>query len=168
MLSKLRRFLICLLICAVPWKAVAGVIMLGCGPGHVSGNASQIVAMMEGRAVSHAGHHGVNQEHYSSNPIVHTQSSVSPATTASFAADDDPGLSLKDSTDEFFGKTSHGKAAAGKCGSCAPCCAASAPASELLVRVSCAVSHERWRASDDSLSGVIGDVPHQPPRSFLG
>jgi hypothetical protein len=152
----LRLLLICLLSLALPFKALAGVAMIGCGPKH----HASMVRMADAKPVVHAeasAGHGAHAMHASQSP--------SQGEPMADAAGSEGGAAAPDSTKSA---TDHGaKAAKGKCSSCAPCCAAAAPAPD----------HHRWPTAEpahrespfraDRYSGVITDVPHEPPRLIL-
>lgn len=153
----LRLSLICLLLLALPFKALAGLAMVGCGPAHhaqmaraavvnviVDTEAGGAHSMPAGHADAHSGH--------------------SPGAAADAPADGGDTAAADPSTPA----ADHGaQVAKVKCSNCAPCCAPAAPAPD----------SDRWSAAEPSsraaavsanhYSGVVTDVPHEPPRLIL-
>jgi hypothetical protein len=142
--STARLLLTCLLAIALPLKALAAVTLVGCGPVHHGPHGA-----VQPPAAAAAHDHGsaASSDH-------HAGSAGAPATDAA----DEP------DTTEQAGKHHGTKMANAKCSSCAPCCAAVAPAPEA----------QRWRGIEPARDGlpaatvryrgVVGDVPHKPPR----
>jgi hypothetical protein len=127
---KIRLLLIGLLIVALPFKAMAGVFMLGCSPAHHAHmmNAAAVAAGSQdaaGMGEHPAGSDGVSESHQNT-------------------------------------------ASAGKCSSCTLCCMAAAPAPELQAHIAHRAADDGWVDVPDRYVGVIGDVPHGPPRLILG
>jgi hypothetical protein len=164
---KLRFAVLWLLVVALPFKALAGVAMVGCGPGHHSGKALQVVASAAEVAGFEAGHHGAGHGQ-ASDLIQVSQDADSPGMTADKGDAPDTSLSGKATHEEGKPSSQFGKMGAGKCGNCAPCCAAAVPASESTVNVGRIASDDGWLDVSDSYVGVVSEVPHQPPRSILG
>lgn len=155
---KLRFALLCLLIVALPFKAMAGVVMLGCGPGHHSFKLSHAVAASEAGAAQAVHHHEDGGGHsHATGPSLHEAgaSGASGASDGAQSGDKSP-------------SPHQGKMSTGKCGSCAPCCVAAAPTSDPAVAIGHIASGDAWLSFSDSYSGVVGEVPHEPPRSILG
>lgn len=163
----LRFFVLWLLVLAVPLKAMAGVAMVGCGPGHHVGNTLQIVSVAVDVAGGGVAHHGAGHGQ-ASDLIQVSQGADSPGMNADKGDAPDTRLSGKAPHEEGKPSSQFGKLGAGKCGNCAPCCAAAAPASESTVNVGRIASDDRWLDVSDSYVGVVSEVPHQPPRSILG
>lgn len=135
MSATVRVLLIWLVVAALPFKAVAAVAMIACGPGHqaITAHAAQADPTAHAAHGAHHGHHAADSD-----------------------SAGDRGAPASDGT-------AHG--AKLKCSSCAPCCGATAPASDgvrLPVRppaTGLAATERPPRA------GVVEDVPHRPPRS---
>ncbi len=139
--------LICLLVIALPLKAVAAVTMVGCGPVHHAAGKS---VKVQAAAVAHDhGSHASGSEHHGSSGDHAAESGGKP----DGAADS--------------GKHHGAKMANAKCSSCAPCCAAAAPAPELHRFAGIEPAADELPFAATSYRGVIDDVPHKPPRPFL-
>ena len=140
----LRLLLICLLAIALPLKAVASVAMVGCGPVH-HGAHSGGEAAAAASSHTHGSHGG----------------SDAPAGEHAPAPGNEPGGTA-------HGDKHHGsKLSAAKCSSCAPCCAAVAPAPDSRGFAALAPAATALPFATSSYRGVVGDVPHKPPRLFL-
>jgi hypothetical protein len=148
-MSRLVRLLLtCIMAVAIPLKGVAAVTMLGCGPGHSRQAAASMQAHHSGSASLKSSHHGM------------ADTSVAPAALdAGEAADIADGASPESSKDSAA-------AVKMKCGGCSPCCAAAAPAPEQQTGPPDPQA-SRFTFSSRGYVGVVTDVPHRPPRTFL-
>jgi hypothetical protein len=143
-----RLLLICIIAAAIPLKGLAAVTMLGCGPGHSRQAAASMQAHHSGSASLKSSHHGVADT-----------SVASAALDAGEAADIADGASPESSKDSAA-------AVKMKCGGCSPCCAAAAPAPEQQTGPP-DLQASRFTFSSAGYVGVVTDVPHRPPRTFL-
>src|SRR5688500_18506978 len=135
-----RLALIWLMVAVLPFKAVAGVTMVGCGPQHEAAHA----IVVEQPRVTHHGH-GAHHDHAARHaPADLKSTAVSVDATAAEAG-----------------------VAKVKCGSCAPCCAAAAPAFAAHALPNAAATGTVTSLVADSFAGVVTDVPHRPPRPIL-
>lgn len=164
---KLRLILLWVLVLALPFKAMAGVAMFGCGPGHHPLQALHVAASTTSVANLEMDHHGADQGQ-SPGALEVSSEPASPATTADAGDASDNRLSGKTVQGDGTSSSQPGKTSAGKCGSCAPCCVVAAPACECAVYVGRTASDDGWLDFSDPYVGVVIEVPHQPPRSILG
>jgi hypothetical protein len=144
-----RLLLICIIAAAIPLKGLAAVMMIGCGPGH----QRQVAA-------STPAHHGES----ASTKASHVDAAESQATAGSLDASE-----LVDSADDTSRAASEASSASAlkmKCSSCSPCCAAAAPAPDQQTS-SPDLQASRFSFNDTGYVGVVTDVPHRPPRTFL-
>lgn len=159
----LRLLLICLLSLALPFKALAGVAMIGCGPAHHASmtRAAAPNATVATRAASAPEGRDAHAAHGDA-------AGVQVWVAHGSVGDGDGALDVAAGPDSAKPAADHGsKVSTVKCSSCAPCCAAAAPAPD----------HHRWPAAGpdhresafcaDRYSGVVTDVPHEPPRQIL-
>lgn len=155
----LRLLLICVLSLALPFKALAGVAMIGCGPTH---HASMLLMAAAKPAVHSdaAAAHGAHAMH-----AEHTMAPGDP--TADAAANIDGAASADGAKPAVDHGANAAKAAKVKCSSCAPCCAAAAPAPDAHRWPTAEPSHREAAFLGDRYSGVVTDVPHEPPRLIL-
>jgi hypothetical protein len=143
MRSVWRVLLIWLVVAVLPFKAVGGVTMAGCGPVHEAARTQAVELPV------HAAHQGdvAEDEGHAAHHL--------PADTTNL-------------TDLDAETASSGGTAKVKCSSCAPCCAAVAPAfpSRALPGFA-AGSSEVVSFLIETYAGVVADVPRRPPREIL-
>lgn len=142
-----RLALIWLMVALLPFKAVAGITMVGCGPQHGAAHA-QVVEQQ----IHVAQHHGdENHDHAAEHShAMHQASAEAEAAAGADRAD-----------------VHHDGAVKVKCGTCAPCCAAAAPGFTAHTLPSAAPNGAVASRVFDTLAGVVSDVPHRPPRLNL-
>lgn len=143
MRSLARLLLIWSLAVVVPLKGLAAVTMIGCGPGHHAAVQPSAAHASGEHAASHeaAGEPGAN-------------SAVVDMADAAAPEDDDTrvgGLGLLQPLKM-------------KCGNCAPCCGAAAPASEFLAPARAELAADAVAFVVVRYPGIVPDVPHGPPR----
>jgi hypothetical protein len=143
-----RLLLICIMAVAIPLKGLAAVTMIGCGPGHQRQVAANTPTHHSESASTKASHHGAAEAR---------------ATSGSLDASEVVNIADQTSPAAAEGSASALKM---KCSSCSPCCAAAAPAPEQQAR-SPDLQATRFSFSDTGYVGVVTDVPHRPPRTFL-
>lgn len=147
MFAAFRMLLIWLLIASMPLKALAGIGMASCGPGH-----HQLASSMP----LDLGQAHVNLAGPLDAPAVqlhdlshgsHGGASASAGTTDAINAVDDVATELK-------------------CSGCSPCCAAAAPPPIAgALHGYCAPDEALDARSVSSRDGVVPAVPHKPPRA---
>jgi hypothetical protein len=141
MLGVLRVLLICLLAVSVPLKAIAMGSAMGCGPGHHDALAAQSAEI--GPGVTHDTH-----EDDASLGVHHVHASAD-----------------SDGTDDHEHASSASGQAKVKCGTCAPCCTAAAPAVECLALALDPLPADGIPFASRYYAGAQVDVPHRPPKA---
>lgn len=151
-----RVLLIWLVAALVPLKGLAAATLLGCGPGHAAGwterGAVDIDAGHAGAAdhAAHAHGHAVAQG---------AQGDAGEQEPAAVVGEPVAAAKKGNSTPP------HGLAI--KCSSCAPCCAAAAPAPRTLEVSAVAPVTDLVVFRVGRYVGIVPDVPHRPPRPIL-
>ncbi len=143
MRSLARLLLIWSLAVVVPLKGLAAVTMIGCGPGHHP-TVSPSVAPASG---GHVASHGAPDE-AGANGVDHA-----------VADDADP-----EEGDSPTGSAGLSQPLKLKCGNCAPCCSAAAPASEFLAPARAELASAALAFVEVRYPGIVPNVPHGPPR----
>lgn len=158
-----RFLLICLLSLALPFKALAGAAMVGCGPAHhaaVTGAAAPNATL----AAQAADGLGARDAHAAHGGAAGAQGQHA----GGLVADVDVALDGAAKPDSAKPAIDHGaKASTVKCSSCAACCAAAAPAPDFHRWTAAGPDHRESPFRADRYSGVVTDVPHAPPRLIL-
>lgn len=168
-----RVLLIWLIAAVVPLKGLAAASLIACGPGHAgavhadpamhgvgSGHAAINAQVGDAGHADSAGHAAHAHAHVLDHGVVPQAQGAAgvPATLDALAATD-ADASAQDGT------ASPGLAT--KCSSCAPCCAAAAPAPRSLALPSVAPAADMVVVSDARYVGIVCDIPHRPPRLIL-
>lgn len=141
MLGVVRVLFIWLLAAAVPLKAIAMGSAIGCGPAH-HGALAMERADFAPRVGQHTHEDGGSREAHHHHALA-----------GSGGADDH----------ERAGSPS-GQAKV-KCGTCAPCCTAAAPAIEGLASMIAPLPADGIPFASRYYADVQADVPHRPPRA---
>lgn len=139
----LRLVLTCLLAVVIPLKGMAGVGMVGCGPSHHGPSAAVMQAA-----------HAVAPEVLGGMDVRGGQAMHG---GQELAGAQNHGDAKKPTVDP-------GKLMKVKCSSCAPCCAAAAPASEVARFVDLMSGEDGPTFFAYRYRGVFSDVPLHPPR----
>lgn len=141
MLGVVRVLLIWLLAVSVPFKAIAMGSAMGCGPGHHGALVAESADLVPG--VAHHTHEG----------------GASPGAHHVHAAADSDGADDQEHANSASGQVKV------KCGTCAPCCTAAAPAVEGLAPALDPLPADGIPFVSRYYAGVQADVPHRPPRA---
>lgn len=166
MLRAVRLFVICLLVAAVPLKGIAGLSMIGCGPGHHATKMETRHAEQASVAAFNPSGHELHVAHGAGAPVSATPagSAATPGNGVAFAANGTDGTSAPD----LPGQAGDAKAAkAAKCSSCAPCCAAAAPGGEPPRMAEPAPADSRPFARVSDVPSGAAEAPLRPPRLSL-
>ena len=137
MVGVFRVLFIWLLAVTIPLKAIAMGSLIGCGPTHHGAPA-----MERSELSPHMHEHGGSRDSHQLHPVAGTGG----------MDDEDRGGSVD-------------VQAAVKCGTCAPCCTAAAPAVECLVTTVARLPGEDIPFASRHYPEVQADVPHRPPRA---
>lgn len=142
MLGVVRVLLIWLLAVSVPLKAIAMGSALGCGPGHHGDPAAQAAEAARTAVAHDLSDHGI----------------------AAGGDESQVAAELGDVLDHEHGGSpaSHAKV---KCGTCAPCCTAAAPAVGPMAALLDLQPVDGIPFAAGYYAGVQVDVPHRPPRT---
>jgi len=147
----LRKFIVCMLIVALPTPGFAAAGMLACSPGHAS---MMSAPALDGRLVEaaqaprhdhRAHHHALNGAH---DPVIQDA-------TAGFTAQLTDGAGALDTQ------------AGTKCSACAACCFGAALVPGSVLPGTPEFSPTPLAASSPAPVSFITDGPVRPPRSFL-
>lgn len=149
-----RVLLIWLVAALVPLKGLAAATLLGCGPGHAAGWTER------GAVDMHAGHAGAADQTAHAHGHAVAQDAQGAADVQEPAAGAGDAAAKKGNS-----SLPHGLAI--KCSSCAPCCAAAAPAPRTLEVSAVAPVTDLVVFRVGRYVGIVPDVPHRPPRPIL-
>lgn len=151
MLKFLRKFIVCLLILALPTPGFAAAGMLACSPGHARmmsapADDGQLVEATQAPRHDHgAHHHGLNDAH---DPVPQDA-------TAGPTAQVTEGVGALDTQ------------AGTKCSACAACCFGAALVPGSVLPGTPEFSPTPLTAASPAPVSFITDGPVRPPRSFL-
>lgn len=143
MRSFARLLLIWSLALVVPLKGLAAVTMIGCGPDHHAALSPSSAQASDEHAASHEVAGGER------------------ANTAILDMADD---AASEDGDTPVGGAGLSQPLKMKCGNCAPCCGAAAPASEILPPTRGDLAADAVAFVAVHSSGIVLGVPHGPPR----
>jgi hypothetical protein len=149
-MKRLRTFLLCLLMAALPLQGLAAVVKASCGPAH-HGLSSATVAAQVDHHHAHAG--GAHHDHHDH----HDQDRLGSASSAaSAAASPDGGSAQADSHASSY------------CSACAACCTgAVAPPSAALSNPSVDAADNGVPSAVPLVAGFIpAGLEHPPKRIF--
>lgn len=154
-MTSLRALIICLLVLALPLKAMAGLVSWGCGPGHHG-----------------AAHLGLHTSAFDPGGPTGSWTPAAPSGSASahhhaltpdtaLVSDHASGADTRDDLPREQG------APAERCSACTPCSVALAPAPETAVAPDRHLRSVLRAPRDDARADPVVDVPLEPPRSRL-